>query len=486
MILPFVWALPPASVDVSNEVLAGLSKEFASFSCASCGLSEILSNVSAPFCPKCGHEAAKNPKPNDINPDFAPEDNDFQLPDESELASVACPNAECGVSNIISLESAASVVEDGNVCHCCVCGEEMAFDAGDDDEFLKMLKSGNSTRIDSGDAVVQPGDKVTVRDAKQAGAGPEQTGLDMADPEGVKNPDVEGAKNPSADGGNGINDGDGDDNGNQDSDDYMTMDIFYPDSDDEVDSSVICGIDTKSVTAGLMGDKIYLQAGDVNLAVLPVNSTTTSVKPSKVLAAVQITLAKGGVAQTIKEYKFQPIKIKLSGRKVVASKVKEEVAAALAKQEEVTANYDEEMTQSMEIAAVGINKNFFKGYSNPIKTALVSELSAMVEDASEVKKIVESVFAAYGESYNESLLKLAKELKRKPADIRDQLVETLAEVTSVDVSQGTAASMASSTLAAAVGSNVRPHKADASKRAPRGTSSLPDRSHIPKGRLFSV
>jgi hypothetical protein len=81
------------------------------------------------------------------------------------------------------------------------------------------------------------------------------------------------------------------------------------------------------------------------------------------------------------------------------------------------------MDQSLAIAAVGINKRYFKDYPNPLKAALLQQLTqAGVRGAA---SLVSAAFSEHGVEYARSILALAQKISAMPEEVRDNHAESL-------------------------------------------------------------
>src|SRR6202008_2039930 len=79
--------------------------------------------------------------------------------------------------------------------------------------------------------------------------------------------------------------------------------------------------------------------------------------------------------------------------------------------------------QCMAIAAVGINRQFFKDTHNELRAALEEELQAAgVRGAT---KLVRHVFASKGVAYAKAIVTLATKLQAMPESTRNQFAEAL-------------------------------------------------------------
>lgn len=116
-------------------------------------------------------------------------------------------------------------------------------------------------------------------------------------------------------------------------------------------------------------------------------------------------------------------KVKMTASKASAQVVKAKVEAGMAAKMEALATKDKAMEQSLAIAAVGINKKYFKAADNSLKAALVEELkNAGVKGAT---TLVSNVFAEHGISYARSILTLANKIAAMPEEVRNLHADSL-------------------------------------------------------------
>jgi hypothetical protein len=115
--------------------------------------------------------------------------------------------------------------------------------------------------------------------------------------------------------------------------------------------------------------------------------------------------------------------VRLSGSKLSASAVKSQVEAGMRARIEASAKQQKAMEQSLAIAAVGINRRFFKDVNNELKANLEAELvQAGVRGG---QNIVRAMFAQHGVSYAKSILTLATKIAAMPEEMRDQYADAL-------------------------------------------------------------
>jgi len=141
------------------------------------------------------------------------------------------------------------------------------------------------------------------------------------------------------------------------------------------------------------------------------------------------TIATAGLKVAIANYKFKPVVISFPLKKIIESKVAEQLKAKAQVVEASLATISSDMEQCLSIAVAGLSSNFFKGKSNPTKEALVAELSAM--GYKNANKLVSKVIFATREDYTKAVLSQAKELMSKSVEVRNQLAETMDEISPI-------------------------------------------------------
>ena len=129
-------------------------------------------------------------------------------------------------------------------------------------------------------------------------------------------------------------------------------------------------------------------------------------------------LRRGLVAQG-----FTLAKVALSASKATSRVVQAKVEAGMKSRVEAIAKQNAAMEQSLAIAAVGINKRYFKDAPNPLKAALLEQLKqAGVRGA---QSLISAAFAEHGVEYAKSILTLAQRIAAMPEEVRDNHAEAL-------------------------------------------------------------
>lgn len=139
--------------------------------------------------------------------------------------------------------------------------------------------------------------------------------------------------------------------------------------------------------------------------------------------AIVANIEQSGLRKGLLQAGLQLSRVKLKAAKVTAKLVASKVQAATAKHLTAAKQQQAALEQSLAIAAVGINTNYFKGVQNPLKAALVNELShAGFRNAD---RLVAAVFARHGVDYSRSMVTLAQRLAAMSEEARDGYVSAL-------------------------------------------------------------
>jgi len=130
-----------------------------------------------------------------------------------------------------------------------------------------------------------------------------------------------------------------------------------------------------------------------------------------------------GLRKGLVQQGFVLAKVKMTASKATSKIVKAKVEAGMKDKLEAIAKQNKAMEQSLAIAAVGINKQYWKDVPNELKASLITELEqAGVRGA---KRLVSSVFASHGVSYARQILALAQRIAAMPEEVRDNHAESL-------------------------------------------------------------
>lgn len=227
----------------------------------------------------------------------------------------------------------------------------------------------------------------------------------------------------------------------QDEDDGL--DELTPVDSTIVDDEEIYAEDEELTDGDMVADALGIgDSGDVDVVpfedeVLAVKASVIVAKMSKKAASragvsdiykgtsfgsvVQAAVDQKGVRAGLQGLGFTMVKAKASI--VSKAKLKASVSAALAKQASTSVYASKVFEQSAAIAAVGINRKFFKDSENTLRASLESELTRA--GVSGAAKIVRACFNQHGVAYAKDILTLARKLAAQSQAVRDNYVEAL-------------------------------------------------------------
>lgn len=130
-----------------------------------------------------------------------------------------------------------------------------------------------------------------------------------------------------------------------------------------------------------------------------------------------------GLRKGLVQQGFVLAKVKMTASKATSKIVSAKVEAGMKAKTEAIAKQNKAMEQSLAIAAVGMNKHYWKDVPNVLKANMITELEqAGVRGA---KRLVAAVFATHGVSYAKQILALAQRIAAMPEEVRDNHAESL-------------------------------------------------------------
>lgn len=138
---------------------------------------------------------------------------------------------------------------------------------------------------------------------------------------------------------------------------------------------------------------------------------------------VQVEMSKAGLRKGLTSMGFALARVNLAKSTTLNKRVEAKVKVVTAAVRRNSRVSTERMEQCMAIAAVGINRKFFKDTSNELRAALESELQAAgVRGAN---KLIQRAFAEHGVSYAKAIVTTANKLLAMPQTARDAMAESL-------------------------------------------------------------
>lgn len=139
--------------------------------------------------------------------------------------------------------------------------------------------------------------------------------------------------------------------------------------------------------------------------------------------AVSVEMAKAGMRKGLTSMGFALATVNVAKSDVLNKRVEAKVKTVTAAVRRSSQASTAKLEQCMAIAAVGINRRYFKDTQNELRAAFEQELAnAGVRGAS---KMVQRVFAEHGVSYAKSVVTLANKLAEMTQAGRDAIAEAL-------------------------------------------------------------
>lgn len=150
-----------------------------------------------------------------------------------------------------------------------------------------------------------------------------------------------------------------------------------------------------------------------------------------------------GVATAMNELGFQEIKPEIKVEQFVQSEVNSQVEARVAQIAEASARdateFNDRFLAAIATASQGINRGFYKGMQNPIRTALASALEEVGIRGGE--QLVAKAFAEHGDSYHKALVGKASEIMQYDLTVQNQIANAVSEHQEPEVETAVASSV---------------------------------------------
>lgn len=427
------------------------------FGCETCS-TVFGSNLVEPFCPNCGglHVKAKVAKLR-------------AMPrDDKQLSAVVC--SSCGAHNI--LDDRTALAMNGNI-HCTSCGTDIKYphtqlsDAAEDFDKLydgegndvgpkpdadtitdaddadlddivqkKTPQKASNSASDGVDVGPQPDDKpITHADDKDIEDIVKKKEAQKAGDMGMGDGDdlIEPIEDDELEAGDGGSEGDGLDDGDVGGDaeiDFGEAEEVEPAMSQCSMLKVMSSVNgKKTFSIGYHGDDMLAFVNDVAVARL---SKETAGDYEEVLStasfgdAVMRMASTEGAKKTLAHFGFKEIQVAFPVSKLAQERINKRVEAKTKEMAKEIADLTADMQQCLSIAAVGLNKGFFRNHGNPIKAAFFEALTTAGVRKPEL--LIDKVFAAHGDAYHKSLFEIATDLRSKPLDVRNAMSETVGAV----------------------------------------------------------
>ena len=404
----------------------------AEYSCKECATVFTANAKMAPYCLTCGsdHTEVCSPKKGET----AGKTSQTKVHADADLAHYAC--AGCGTLNVLHNEIVAAC---GDGAHCVSCGHKNVFataadidapaggDAGagdlDDldlvdtsDETLEAEAEGDEGSEDMDLDDLSGGDD----DADEADEAADADEMPMNDPTAVDpaatpapavdapavdtNPVVDVAPGTALN----VEYSEGDD---------MEVDLLDLNEDTPTEElSLVWLRDAMAIATAknqLVATLVAADAGD-NADIMETREFAT---------AISHAISKEGLKAAAKRFGFKSVKASVPIAKVVKAQVEKALVEKAAELDSKLEKVHADFAQSTEIATAGVAKNFWRNVDDPLKKALISELSAV--GVRNPQKMVDRVWAIHAPTTLAAILDKARELSKTSVEARNELAAAL-------------------------------------------------------------
>jgi rubrerythrin len=363
---------------------------------------------------------------------------------------VVCSSAGCGVH----------ILSDKNVSECPICLSEVQEPsedvAGEIDLSEKPVEEAVATKVtvskseDLGDGEV-PGDNVEDASTEDEGEGDDAAAEEGTDEgaaeedegsEDAGEEDAAAAESSDADKSTSGDD-ESDDASEDEEDEGNALSVLDDSSEDEGDelgedteeiaadsdldesaSADDLDVSYSSTVAGCAAWTAYHKGVPIAMARAATAGKNADIFDTPSFGHAALATAKvSGIKKALAELGFAPIKHKVSVskevRRLVDSQVSEQRAALSAE----IKGHQEKFMAAMATAAIGINRGFFAGVQNPLKSALWNAMSSAGVRNPEV--VIDNAFKAHADAYHSVLFAQANDIVSKPSEVQESLAKTI-------------------------------------------------------------
>ena len=355
------------------------------------------------------------------------------------LSEVQEPEGEVsGVVDLAKISSQSDDLGDGSVA-----GDDISDDSSEDEgEDAGESDDEDDAGEDGADSGEEEGDDEGESDegtegAEEAAGEPEEAAEGEASEEvpAVTPEGAPAAGEPAAEAGEDEGEEEGDDSNalsvidadDEDEGDELNEDTEEIAADSAVDESASADdldVSYSSVVGGQAAWTAYHKGTPIAMARKSEAGANADLFDTPSFGQAALATAKvAGVKKALAELGFKPIKHKVS----VSKELRRLVDAQVAEQREAIASdikgYQEKFMAAMATAAVGINRGFFQGVSNPLKAALWNAMSSAGVRNPEV--VIDNAFKAHSDAYHSVLLAQAKDIAAKPQEVQESLASAV-------------------------------------------------------------
>lgn len=192
--------------------------------------------------------------------------------------------------------------------------------------------------------------------------------------------------------------------------------------------------DTKEVAYAAFGTRLLVIRANRIIASMTKKMATASDRADIYLSdqfqeVVASEIQKKGLRKGLKSMGFALATVNVSKASVVNTRVRLEANKLTAAVRKVAQTKEQAFQQSLTIAAVGINRRFFKDVEIELKAHLEQEFKQLGVRGAD--KIIGHAFATFGPAYAKSIVELASKIAEMPQESRNGYVAAL-DLTSED------------------------------------------------------
>lgn len=390
----FVFATRDANLLNADNVSAEIAKSvFKKHTCRSC--STEFAALSAPglhnHCLSCGSDSVV----------AGAEIAKINIPPDHELAYLTC--SSCGTHQ--AMHDAVGKEVAHNHLSCTTCGSQLQVTASDDTGMggdMLSLDDMELLDIDGGDALTDDAPEVTAEN--DDADFPVNTPVETSDDAG----DADGAADTNLDLGTNVDD--------------------MPPEADMLEMEVLETVDDSGddLQFAYFGPKVAVLSNMTVVATLGVEeagSRADMLHTENFRLAFVHEVSQKGLKKALASFNFKPATLKVPVKAMVERGVEKSLTAQKAQVTAALDGVNEQFKHAVDIAAAGFASNFWRGKQDPVKRALVAELSAVGFKSPD--KLVDRVMATHGVAQLRGVLELARDLANKPVETLNSLAEAV-------------------------------------------------------------
>lgn len=425
----FVFATRDANLPRGENVSAEIAEyPFAEHTCKDC--TTVFAAVKAEGlhtqCTACGSDkvvAGKEVKPN--------------IPSDPELAYLTCGG--CGTHNVFASSLGKEVASQ---LHCTACGAGLGYQSTHADLVDDTLDLDDMEVLDLDDDGIDDTEIVSTEDDKDDETA-DATGKEITDDSGTKDTD-KAAELPEAGPSTGkppeptrvdtpTNDANqlapSEPGSNENGDPPQNPGAARKEGHDSLAASLdmLDTVDAKDpLTFAYLGGKVAILSGLKIVATLSKEDAGDNESIMQTAAfrdAVGHSIGKSGLKEAAKHYGFKSVIVPVPVQAMIDKAVEAKTAEKAGKVEAALNDAAAQFQHATDIAAAGYAANFWRNKHDPVKAALIQELSSIgIPNAA---KVVDRVFESHGVAQMREVIARARELSNMPVEALNGLAQAI-------------------------------------------------------------